>query len=66
MTMGVFDFKAIKRKLDCQEQKAEFEEKNPPVDMGMYGYPSNLTPMKSLAHPAWPYTGTPHEWRIKI
>lgn len=19
--------------------------------------------MKSLAHPAWPYTGTPHEWR---
>jgi hypothetical protein len=19
--------------------------------------------MKSLAHPNWPYTGTPHEWR---
>jgi hypothetical protein len=19
--------------------------------------------MKSLAHPDWPYTGTPHEWR---
>ncbi len=19
--------------------------------------------MKSLAHPEWPYTGTPHEWR---
>jgi hypothetical protein len=20
-------------------------------------------PLKSLAHPDWPYTGTPHEWR---
>ena len=19
--------------------------------------------MKSIAHPEWPYTGTPHEWR---
>jgi hypothetical protein len=20
--------------------------------------------LSSLAHPEWPYTGTPHEWRI--
>jgi hypothetical protein len=29
MTMGVFDFKSIRRSLERQEQKAEFEEKNP-------------------------------------
>jgi hypothetical protein len=22
-----------------------------------------MTDLKSLAHPDWPYTGTPHEWR---
>jgi hypothetical protein len=22
-----------------------------------------MTDLKSLAHPEWPYTGTPHEWR---
>jgi hypothetical protein len=22
-----------------------------------------MTPLKSLAHPDWPYEGTPHEWR---
>lgn len=22
--------------------------------------------LKSLAHPEWPYTGTPHEWRVRI
>jgi hypothetical protein len=27
--MGVFDFKSIRQKLERQEQKAEFEEKNP-------------------------------------
>lgn len=32
MTAGVFDFKAIRRKLDRQEQKAEFEAKNPKPD----------------------------------
>jgi hypothetical protein len=21
--------------------------------------------MKSLAHPEWPYTGTPQEWRVR-
>lgn len=26
---AVFDFKSIRRKLECQEQKAEFEAKNP-------------------------------------
>ena len=33
MTMGVFDFKSIRRSLERQEQKADFEEKNPkPLD----------------------------------
>jgi hypothetical protein len=33
MPMGVFDFKAIANKLNCNEQKADFEEKNPkPVE----------------------------------
>jgi hypothetical protein len=22
-----------------------------------------MTPLKSLAHPEWPYAGTAHEWR---
>jgi hypothetical protein len=40
MTEAVFQFKAIARKLNRQEQKAEFEEKNPPVpDTSMYGWP---------------------------
>lgn len=33
----VTDFKSIRRKLERQEQKAEFEEKNPPP--AMYGWP---------------------------
>jgi hypothetical protein len=104
MTMGVFDFKAIRRKLDCQEQKAEFEEKNPLPDPNKvvwtpeWGYGAATPyrwarvnddpleyaiaqgrfgdefvkrddgsclsrPLSSLAHPEWPYTGSPHEWR---
>jgi hypothetical protein len=40
MKSPVFDFKSIKRILDRQEQKAEFEEKNPPIpDTSMYGWP---------------------------
>jgi hypothetical protein len=39
MTMGVFDFKAIARRLNCQEQKAEFEAKNPKTETAMYGWP---------------------------
>jgi hypothetical protein len=40
MTEAVFQFKAIARKLNRQEQKAEFEEKNPPIpDTSMYGRP---------------------------
>lgn len=35
----VTDFKSIRQKLDRQEQKAEFEEKNPPIDTSMYGWP---------------------------
>lgn len=33
----VTDFKSIRRKLERQEQKAEFEEKNP--EPAMYGWP---------------------------
>jgi hypothetical protein len=110
LTSIVTDFKSIRRKLDRQEQKAEFEAKNPKVDTGMYGWPymtpfmravsdgrivvgadggsssaaGRLSggscesvrlatvdlpsfPLKSLAHPEWPYTGTPHEWpKFKI
>jgi hypothetical protein len=30
----------------------------------LYG---NQAPLKSLAHPEWPYAGTPHEWpKFKI
>jgi hypothetical protein len=40
MTEAVYQFKAIARKLNRQEQKAEFEEKNPPIpDTSMYGWP---------------------------
>lgn len=35
MTEAVFQFKAIARKLNRQEQKAEFEEKNPPAPHGV-------------------------------
>lgn len=42
MTSIVTDFKSISKKLNRMEQKAEFEEKNPPVELSMYGYPSNL------------------------
>ena len=35
----VTDFKSIRRKLERQEQKADFEEKNPPIDTSMYGWP---------------------------
>jgi hypothetical protein len=43
MTEAVFQFKAIARKLNRQEQKAEFEEKNRPIpDTSMYGWPYGL------------------------
>jgi hypothetical protein len=81
MTDAVFDFKSINRKLNRQEQKAEFEAKNPKVEPSMYGWPYGVAvpycetaivrrfdpPLTSLAHPEWPYTGTPHEWpKFKI
>lgn len=34
------------------------------IDFGMYGYPCGYT-MKSLAHPEYPYAGTPWEWRVR-
>jgi hypothetical protein len=63
----ITNFKSIRQKLERQEQKAEFEAKNPRPDNTVvwtpewgYGVP---TPLKSMAHPEWPYIGTPHEWR---
>jgi hypothetical protein len=122
MTSIVTDFRSIARKLNRQEQKAEFEAKNKEAESSaaMYGWPygvavpladqpypvavtmeeggewvpiekfplgevyhsalyangmiydvlegwRNPAPLKSLAHPEWPYTGTPHEWpKFKI
>jgi hypothetical protein len=76
MTSIVTDFKSIRRKLERQEQKAEYEAKNPKEEasnsygMGWpYGVavpfgvdPGVAPPLKSMAHPAWPYAGTPFEW----
>jgi hypothetical protein len=39
MTSIVTDFKSINRKLNRQDQKAEFEAKNPKVEPSMYGWP---------------------------
>jgi hypothetical protein len=68
MTSIVTDFKSIRQKLNRQDQKAEFEAKNPKVEPSMYGWPYGVAvPLKSLAHPEWPYAGTPHEWpKFKI
>jgi hypothetical protein len=88
MTYAAFDFKSINRKLNRQEQKAEFEAKEAKTVQSMYGWPYGVavpygpqvtdeqieklkkhiqSPLKSMAHPEWPYTGTPHEWpKFKI
>jgi hypothetical protein len=71
MTSIVTDFKSIRRKLERQEQKVEFEEENPKVEPSMYGWPYGVAvPLKSMAHPEWPYAGTPFEWskfvKVKI
>jgi hypothetical protein len=70
MTSIVTDFKSIKRILDRQEQKAEFEAKNPKEEPQI-GWPYGVAvPLKSMAHPEWPYAGTPFEWtkfvKVKI
>lgn len=52
MTAAVFDFKAIRRKVERMEQKAEFEAKNPPElrdPWGMYGVPVPFAPAKEPA-----------------
>lgn len=67
MTSIVTDFKSINRKLNRQEQKAEFEAKNPKVEQSVYDSLSGGmfgigTPLKSMAHPEWPYAGSGFEW----
>jgi hypothetical protein len=59
MTEAVFQFKAIARKLNRQEQKAEFEEKNPPIpDTSMYGWPYGVA--VSVTSDSY----TPPEWLL--
>lgn len=50
MKSPVFDFKAIRRKLNRQEQKAEFEAKNPKVEPAMYGWPYGVAVPFSEKH----------------
>lgn len=77
MTSIVTDFKSINRKLNRQDQKAEFEAKEEQQRQSyanLYGVPivngTTVMPLKSLAHPSWPYVGTPFEWskfvKVKI
>jgi hypothetical protein len=59
MTEAVFQFKAIARRLNRQEQKAEFEEKNPPIpDTSMYGRPYGVA--VSVTSDSY----TPPEWLL--
>jgi hypothetical protein len=66
----VHDFKSINRKLNRQDQKAEFEAKEEQQRQSYANLYGVMVPLKSLAHPAWPYTGTPFEWskfvKVKI
>jgi hypothetical protein len=63
MTSIIHDFKSIRRKLERQEQKAEYEANNPKEEQSAYQYLyGTMTPLKSMAHPEWPYAGTPFEW----
>ena len=38
------------------------------MSIGFMGYMGTIVSadIKSLAHPEWPYTGTPHEWRVAV
>ncbi|MFK4647203.1 hypothetical protein ABIF96_005777 [Bradyrhizobium ottawaense] len=49
MTSIIHDFRSIRRKLERQEQKAEFEEKNPKVEPSMYGWPYGVAVPFDLA-----------------
>jgi hypothetical protein len=42
MTSAVFDFKSINKILNRQEQKAEFEAKNPEPVPSMYAWPAGV------------------------
>jgi hypothetical protein len=70
MTCAVFDFKNIRQKLERQEQKAEFEAKEAEQRASYAGLYGVMVPLKSMAHPEWPYAGTPFEWskfvKVKI
>jgi hypothetical protein len=70
MTEAVFQFKAINRRLNRQDQKAEFEAKEEAQRQTYAGLYGVMVPLTSLAHPEWPYAGTPFEWskfvKVKI
>lgn len=57
MTSAVFDFPSIARKLNRQEQKAEWDAKNPvQPEPSMYGWPYGV------AVPLVDYSTSPSEW----
>jgi len=59
MTLAVFDFTSIARKLNRQEQKADFEEKNPKPEPNkvvwhpLYGYGAAPNPVSLAIAPEW-------------
>jgi hypothetical protein len=64
MTEAVFQFKAIAQKLNRQEQKAEFEAKNPPApDTSMYSWPYGVA--VPLAEP-FDWKPVLDAWGVKI
>lgn len=54
MTDAVFDFKSIARKLNRQEQKVEFEAKNPKEEPAAYLWPHGTAAVPYVAPAADP------------
>ncbi|WLB49221.1 hypothetical protein QIH93_15005 [Bradyrhizobium ottawaense] len=66
MTSIVTDFKSIRRKLERQEQKAEFEAKNPKVEPSMYGWPYGVAVPMADPHDWKPVLDVLDAWGVKI
>lgn len=64
MTDAVFDFKAINRNLNRQEQKAEYEANNPKEEQSAYGYLyGTMTPLAIDGWSGWEYDDALRMWR---
>lgn len=63
MTSAVHDFASIARKLNRMDQKAEWDAKNPKVELAMYGWPYGVA--VPLAEP-FDWTNVLDAWRVKI